>query len=384
MSEEPTTLWDIARLFLKLGTTAFGGPAAHIAMLQREVVERRGWLSQSEFLDHLGASNLVPGPTSTELVIHIGRRRGGWPGLLVAGACFILPAALLVGILAWAYVRYGKMPAVAGLLYGVKPVVIAVVLQALWKLGRSAVKSAWLAIVGLISLGLSVLGAGPLLVLAAGAALALAASVAQMRNSARVIAWANAKAVLPAAAGVAATAVSAGLWPIFLIFAKIGAMVFGSGYVLLVFLRAELVERHPWLTQQQLLDAVAVGQVTPGPVFTTATFLGYLLHGTTGAIAATAGIFLPAFVLVAISAPLIPKIRASRTAGSVLDGVNVASLALMAVVTWQLARTAFVDWQTIALALLSAALLFRYPRLNSGWLVAGAGLLGVVRFLYPV
>src|ERR1017187_10272121 len=192
MAEQPTTLWDIARLFLKLGTTAFGGPAAHIAMLQREVVELRQWLTEAEFLVHLGASNLIPGPTSTELVIHIGRRRGGWPGLLVAGACFILPAAFMFGILAWAYVRYGKMPAVAGLLYGVKPVVIAVVLQALWKLGRSAVKSAWLAIVGLIALGLSVLGASPLLVLAAGAALALAASVAQMRNSARVIAWANA------------------------------------------------------------------------------------------------------------------------------------------------------------------------------------------------
>jgi chromate transporter len=193
---------------------------------------------------------------------------------------------------------------------------------------------------------------------------------------------ANSMAQVAATATASATALSAGLWPVFLIFAKIGAMVFGSGYVLLVFLRAELVERHAWLTQQQLLDAVAVGQVTPGPVFTTATFLGYLLHGTTGAIAATAGIFLPAFVLVAVSAPLIPKIRASRAAGSVLDGVNVASLALMAMVTWQLARSAIVDWQTLALALLSAALLFRFPRLNSAWLVVGAGLLGAVRYAF--
>jgi chromate transporter len=380
MSEEPTTLWDIARLFLKLGTTAFGGPAAHIAMLEREVVQRRRWLSEAEFLDHLGASNLIPGPTSTELVIHIGRRRGGWPGLLVAGTCFILPAAIMVGILAWAYVRYGTMPAIAGLLYGVKPVVIAVILQALWKLGRSAIKSRWLAVVASITLGLGALGVSPLLVLAAGGTLALAGSVVELRNYAKIIAWVKAKSMLPAAGAATAAAVSAGTWPIFLIFTKIGAMVFGSGYVLLVFLRAELVERHAWLTQQQLLDAVAVGQVTPGPVFTTATFLGYLLHGTPGAIAATAGIFLPAFVLVAVSAPLVPKLRASRTAGAVLDGVNVASLALMAVVTWQLARSALVDWQTSALAVLGAVLLFRFKRLNSAWLVLGAGLLGVVRY----
>ena len=380
MAEQPTTLWDIARLFLKLGTTAFGGPAAHIAMLQREVVELRQWLTEAEFLDHLGASNLIPGPTSTELVLHIGRRRGGWPGLLVAGACFILPAAVMVGILAWAYVRYGKMPAVAGVLYGVKPVVIAVVLQALWKLGRSSIKNRWLAMVALVALGLAAMEVSPLLVLAVGGMLGLAATAVELRKSASVLTWFGSKSLAPV---VAATAASAGLWPILLIFAKIGAMVFGSGYVLLVFLRAELVERHAWLTQQQLLDAVAVGQVTPGPVFTTATFLGYLLHGTTGAFAATIGIFLPAFVLVAVSAPLIPKIRASRTAGAVLDGVNVASVALMAVATWQLARSAIVDWQTIALAVLSAVLLFRSPQMNSAWLVLGAGLLGVVRYVHP-
>jgi chromate transporter len=382
MAEQPTTLWDIAGLFLKLGTTAFGGPAAHIAMLEREVVTRRGWLTEAEFLDHLGASNLIPGPTSTELVLHIGRRRGGWPGLLVAGACFILPAALMVGVLAWAYVRFGSLPAVAGLLYGVKPVVIAVIVQALWKLGRSAAKSPWLATVAVIALGLSAMGVSPLLVLAAGGMLAAAGLFVQLRNRASILAWLGARSAAPAAAAATATALPAGVWPIFLIFAKVGAMVFGSGYVLLVFLRAELVERHAWLTQQQLLDAVAVGQVTPGPVFTTATFLGYLLHGTTGAIAATAGIFLPAFVLVAISAPLIPKLRASRTAGAVLDGVNVASLALMAEVTWQLARSAIVDWLTLALSIVSAVLVFRFPRLNSAWLVASAGLLGALRYAF--
>ena len=281
----------------------------------------------------------------------------------------------MVGILVWAYVRYGKLPAVAGLLYGVKPVVIAVVLHALWKLGRSGLKSAWLAVVALIALALSAMGVSSLLVLAVGGMLALAEPLAQLRSNATVLIGFRGSTSVTAATATAA-ALSAGLWPIFLSFAKIGAMVFGSGYVLLVFLRAELVERHPWLTQQQLLDAVAVGQVTPGPVFTTATFLGYLLHGTTGAIAATVGIFLPAFVLVAVSAPLIPKIRASRTAGALLDGVNVASLALMAVVTCQLARAAIVDWPTLALAIWSAALLFRRPRLNSAWLVVGGGVGG--------
>ena len=379
MADQPTTLWDIARLFLKLGTTAFGGPAVHIAMLEREVVARRGWLTEAEFLDHLGASNLIPGPTSTELVLHIGRRRRGWPGLLLAGACFILPAALMVGIMAWAYVRFGALPAVAGLLYGVKPVVIAVILQALWKLGNSAVKSAWLATVAMITLGLSLVGVNPLLVLAAGGLLASAGLLSQSRGRASLLGFGT-SFVVPTAAATAATAASVGLWPIFLIFAKIGAMVFGSGYVLLVFLRAELVERHPWLTQQQLLDAVAVGQVTPGPVFTTATFLGYLLHGAPGAIAATAGIFLPAFALVAVSAPLIPRIRASRTASAALDGVNVASLALMAMVTWRLVHSAVVDWLTAALAIGSAVLVFRFPRFNSAWLVAGAGVLGALRY----
>ncbi len=382
MADQTTTLWDIAQLFVKLGTTAFGGPAAHIAMLQREVVARRGWLTEAEFLDHLGASNLIPGPTSTELVLHIGRRRRGWPGLLIAGACFILPAALMVGVMAWAYVRFGALPAVAGLLYGVKPVVIAVILQALWKLGNSAVKSAWLATVAMITLGLSLVGVNPLLVLAAGGLLAASELFAQQRKRAVLLGWLETRSIAAAATAALGTAVSVGLWPIFMIFTKIGAMVFGSGYVLLVFLRAELVERHPWLTQQQLLDAVAVGQVTPGPVFTTATFLGYLLHGTTGAIVATVGIFLPAFVLVAVSAPLIPKIRASRTASAVLDGVNVASLALMAMVTWQLARSAIVDWLTAALAIGSAVLVFRFPRLNSAWLVAGAGVLGALRYAF--
>ena len=373
----PTSLSEIALLFLKLGTTAFGGPAAHIAMMDEEVVRRRHWLSEQEFLDYLSAVNFIPGPNSTEMAIHIGHRRAGWPGLIVAGSCFIVPAAVLVGILAWAYVRWGALPQVEGLLYGVKPVVIAVVLQALWKLGRSAVKTIWLAAVAVAALALAAVGINELLVLAIGGLLGLAGVWNRLRGQRASLLVPGIKRALSAAA--IAASVPVGLWPIFLIFAKIGSVLFGSGYVLLAFLRADLVERYHWLTQQQLLDAVAVGQVTPGPVFTTATFIGYVLHGTPGAIAATLGIFLPAFVFVAISAPLLPKLRASRTAGAVLDGINVASLALMALVTWQLARAAFVDWFTLLLGIASAIALLRFRGLNSAWLVLAAAALGIAK-----
>jgi chromate transporter len=375
---DTTPLSEIALLFLKLGTTAFGGPAAHIAMMDEEVVRRRRWLSEQEFLDYLSAVNFIPGPNSTEMAIHIGHRRAGWPGLIVAGSCFIVPAAILVGILAWAYVRWGALPPAAGLLYGVKPVVIAVVLQALWKLGRSAVKTVWLATVAILSLALAAAGVNELLVLVIGGALGLAII---WSGQLRKITALFAPGLKPAfsAAAVVAAGVSVGLWPIFLTFAKIGSVLFGSGYVLLAFLRADLVQRYHWLTEQQLLDAVAVGQVTPGPVFTTATFVGYILHGPAGAIVATVGIFLPAFVFVAISAPLLPKLRASRTAGAILDGINVASLALMALVTWQLARAAFVDWFTLLLGIASAVTLIRYRRINSAWLVLVAGVLGIAK-----
>jgi chromate transporter len=372
-----SSLSEIALLFLKLGTTAFGGPAAHIAMMDEEVVRRRHWLSEQEFLDYLSAVNFIPGPNSTEMAIHIGHRRAGWPGLIVAGTCFIFPAAILVGILAWAYVRWGALPQAAGLLYGVKPVVIAVVLQALWKLGRSAVKTKWLAVAAVLALALAAAGVNELLVLAIGGALGLAVLWHPLRQPRALLVAPASKPAFFAA--VIATAASIGLWPIFLIFAKIGSVLFGSGYVLLAFLRADLVVRYHWLTQQQLLDAVAVGQVTPGPVFTTATFVGYLLHGTSGAVAATVGIFLPAFFFVAVSAPLLPKLRASRTAGAILDGINVASLALMALVTWQLARAAFVDWFTILLGIASAVALLRYRRVNSAWLVLAAGALGFAK-----
>jgi chromate transporter len=362
-----TPLVELARLFLKLGTTAFGGPAAHIAMMEDEVVARRAWLTRDQFVDFVGATNLIPGPNSTELAIHIGRSRAGWPGLVVAGASFILPATLIVTAIAWGYVKVGALPAAAALLYGVKPVVIAVVLQALWRLGRSAVKTRWLAVVGVAALLATWFGANELIVLAAGALLA-AASLPN-RTSPR-----TALLAAPFAASAAA-APAVALWPLFGVFLKIGAVLFGSGYVLLAFMRADLVERFHWINEHQLLDAVAVGQLTPGPVFTTATFVGYVVAGAPGAAVATLGIFLPAFFFVAISAPLLPRLRRSPLAGVVLDGVNVASLALMAVVTWQLAGSALVDAVTLGIAGASAFLLIRF-RVNSAWLVLAGAITG--------
>ena len=368
---ERTRLAELARLFLKLGTIAFGGPAAHIAMMEDEVVRRRRWLTREEFLDYLGATNLIPGPNSTELAIHIGRDRAGWQGLVVAGACFILPAALIVATIAWAYVRYGTLPAVSGVLYGVKPVVIAVVLQALWGLSRTALKTRTLVVLGLAAVIASAFGVNELVILfGAGVVMAFARGVVR-GSSASVIATGAATGT----AGLATAATPFGLFPMFAVFLKIGAVLFGSGYVLLAFLRADFVERLHWLTERQLLDAVAVGQITPGPVFTTATFIGYVLGGGAGATLATLGIFLPAFFFVALSGVLLPRLRRSPIAAAVLDGVNVASLALMATVTWELARTALIDWTTIVEAVVSAAVLFRF-RVNSAWLVLAGAALG--------
>jgi len=374
--EEPqpeVSLGRLALLFLKLGTIAFGGPAAHIAMMEDELVRRRRWVRSADFLDLLAVANLLPGPSSTELAIFLGYRLCGVAGLLLAGTCFVLPAFLIVASIAWAYVLYGHLPAATGLLYGVKPVVIAIVLQALWRLGASAFKTRLLGALGLLALAASFSGAPPLPVLA-GTAVA-AAAVAWMRRPRS--AAPDLGAVVPALplAGAASATAGAGLAGIFLVFLKVGAVVFGSGYVLLAFLRADLVVQRHWLTESQLLDAIAVGQVTPGPVFTTATFIGYVLHGLPGAVVATAGIFAPAFLFVAATGPLVRLLRGSSLAGAALDGLNAGSLALMAFVTWQLGRTAIVDRLTLGLAVVSAVLLLRY-RLNATWLVLGAGLLG--------
>lgn len=372
-----TSLWDLALLFLKLGAIGFGGPAAHIAMMEDEIVRRRQWMTRDDFLDLLGATNLIPGPNSTEMAIHIGHRQRGWPGLIFAGVSFISPAVLIVLVFAWVYVRYGSLPQVAGVLHGVKPVIIAIVLQALWSLGRTAIKNVFLAIIGLAGIVLAFLGIHELLILLGGGVIVGFGRliVRQIRSGKASLVFAT--PIMLFLQSTAATTTAFGLLPLFLFFLKVGAVLYGSGYVLLAFIRADLVERWHWLTESQLLDAIAVGQVTPGPVFTTATFIGYLLGGLSGAIVATAGIFLPAFLFVAASGPLVPRIRRSPTASAFLDGVNAASLALMFVVTYQLGRAAVIDVSTLVLALVSAIALFRF-RLNSAWLILGGAIVGLV------
>lgn len=368
-----TSLRDLALLFLKLGTTAFGGPAAHIAMMEEEVVRRRKWIERDKFLDLLGATNLIPGPNSTELAIHIGYERGGWPGLLVSGICFILPASIIVTSIAWFYVHYGKLPEVSAILYGVKPVVIAIVLQALWELSKSALKTVFLGFIGGFVLVFSFLGFNELGLLAAAGLIAIVAHLLKSRSHVA------AKSIVPFAFLLQAStgAATYSLWALFLFFLKVGSVLFGSGYVLLAFLRGDLVERRGWLTNEQLLDAIAVGQVTPGPVFTTATFIGYILGGGSGALVATIGIFLPAFIFVALSGWLIPHLRKSPTAGSFLDGINVGSLALMLFVTFELGRSALFDSVTVLLALASAVLLIRF-KVNSAWLIGAGAMIGFV------
>ena len=364
-------------LFLKLGCIGFGGPAAHIAMMRQEVVQDRKWLSDPEFLDLVGATNLIPGPNSTEMAIHLGLLRSGWAGLVAAGTLFILPAMGMVLALAWAYVEYGSTPELGWVLYGIKPVVLAVVLQALWSLGRVAIKSVPLAIVGIAVLGLYLLGVNEIALLLLGGILVLVAKQAA-RFSRRGMQAIIALPLLgfPGLLGVApATAVPFSLVQLFFIFLKIGAVLYGSGYVLLAFVRADFVERLGWLTDQQLIDAIAIGQFTPGPVFTTATFIGYVAGGWPAALAATAGIFLPSFAFVALLRPLLPWIRRTPWTRTLLDGVNVASLGLMAGVTWQLGRSAMVDPFAVALFLVALAVLLRF-RVNSAWVVLAGGMLG--------
>lgn len=369
-----TSLWEIAALFLRLGATAFGGPAAHIAFMRAEVVDRRHWMTDDEFLDLLGATNLIPGPNSTELAIHIGHRRRGAAGLIVAGACFILPATVLVAILAHLYIRYHSVPTFGAAFYGVKPVIVAIVFQAgivLWR--RTVVKGFWEAGAGLAAAALALLGINELALLLALGLLFLLLKAAR-QHSAREAALCVFVAM---PAGAANAAVGFGTLPLFLFFVKVGSVLFGSGYVLLAFLQRDLVEKWHWLTQSQLLDAIAVGQITPGPVSTTATFIGYLLEGPKGAIVATLGMFLPAFLFVAASGPIVPRLRRSALAGAFLNGVNVASLGLMAAVTYRLGRAAVADGYTVALLIISVALLMRY-RVNPTWLIgfgAAAGLL---------
>jgi chromate transporter len=378
-SQQQQRLIELASVFLRLGTIAFGGPAAHIAMMDNEVVNRRQWMSREKLLDLLGITNLIPGPNSTELAIHIGYERGGWRGLLVAGSCFILPAMLIVWTLAAIYARYQTVPQVGWLLYGIKPVIMAIVLQAVWNLGKKAAKDTPTIIAGIVAIAAYFAGLNEILLL-----ILLGIAVMLLNN------WRTGRTsgalLLPfsgvlAQVGTTTAAVTSVSWvSVFLFFLKIGCVLYGSGYVLLAFLQRDLVERNQWLTSQQLLDAVAIGQFTPGPVFTTATFIGYLLAGNAGAIAGTIGIFLPAFVLVWVVNPWVTKLRQSPWTSGFLDGVNAASLGLMAGVTYTLGRAAIVDWLTIILAVVSAIAVFRF-KINSAWLVLAGGLIGLATHL---
>lgn len=383
-------LCEVAVVFLRFGTTAFGGPAAHIGMMEDEFVRRRGWISQDKFLDLLGAVNLIPGPNSTEMAIYLGYLRAGWAGLLIAGTCFILPAMLMVTAIAWAYVRFGTLPQFAGLLYGVKPVVIAIILQALWRLGRRALKTWFLAALAAVAATAGWLGkelVDPITVILVTGVISGGQLGCRLKPGQRL----RPIVVMLAAVGAIVafnysatslgnvTEAQVGLGTVFLYFLKVGAVLYGTGYVLLAVLQADLVARWHWLTAAQLLDATAVGQVTPGPLFTTATFIGFFVGGLglPGAVVATIAIFLPSFIFIALGGPLISRLRESPVAGAFLDGVNVASLALMAVVTWQLGRAALVDVPTLLLALASAVLLVRF-RVNSAWLVLGGAAIGML------
>jgi len=364
---------EIAYLFLKLGTIGFGGPAAHIAMMHNEVVKKRKWMDEQRFLDMLGATYLIPGPNSTEMAIHTGFVRAGWLGLIVGGASFILPAMLIVLLLAWAYTHFGSTPQATWIFYGIKPVVIVIIGQALWDLGQKAVKDLTTAAVGLAVIILYFVGMNEIALLIGGGLV-----VMLIKNAKRLNKHSLPTLSLFVAPTVPLVAIKIFSLPLlFLIFLKIGSVLYGSGYVLLAYLRADFVTRLGWLTDKQLLDAIAIGQVTPGPVLTTATFIGFILGGFKGALLATLGIFLPSFIFVAVTNPLIPRIRKSVWAGSLLDGVNVTSLGLMAGVTWQLGKASLIDPLTVVLSIITLILLLRF-KINSTWLIAGGALMGLV------
>jgi chromate transporter len=369
-------LGEIAVAFLRLGFIAFGGAVAHIALMEEEFVRRRGWLSREEFVDRVGAVNLLPGPSSTEMAIYLGQLRGGFPGLLIAGAAFILPSALMMVALGWAYVRYGALPQLAGVLWGVKPVVVVLIAQAMWGLGKTLLKSRELMVIAAIVLGLAAMHVATLaLLIGTGVAWIVANRFGQSRGERNGIT----AAAMSAAGGGAAVSTSAAVTTggVLVYFLKIGALLFGSGYVLLAVLREDLVTRMHWLSESQLLDGIAVSQATPGPFFTVATFLGYVLSGWRGAGLATVGMFIPAFVYVAVTANVLPRLRKSPTAGAFLDGVNAAAVALMAFAGFQFARESVVTPLAAVIAVVSVVLAFRF-RVNSAWLILGGAVCGLV------
>ena len=374
-------LLEIAQVFFKLGVIGFGGPAAHIAMMEEEVVTQREWIARSRFLDLIGATNLVPGPNSTEMAIHLGYIRGGFLGLIIAGVCFLFPAVIITGILAWIYVSYGDLPQIAPLFYGIKPAVLAVILGALWKLGKKAIKGYQLFLIGFGVAVLLLLGINEVIALLIGGfvGMLLLRKVLPKETAEGLIGALSFGTILKAVAATTAKTVPP-LWKLGLFFLKVGSILFGSGYVLIAFIEGELVNQNGWLSQQQLLDAIAIGQFTPGPVLSTSTFIGYIIAGIPGAIVATLGIFFPSFIFVLILNPLIPKLRNSAWTSAFLDAVNVSAVGLMAVVTIQLAYSLFLqplDYMAMIIFILGAIALFRL-KLSPLWLVLGGAILGLI------
>ncbi len=380
-------LRELAFLFLKLGAISFGGPAAHIALIETEIVQKRKWVTRQQFLDMLGAANLIPGPTSTEMAINTGFVRAGWSGLCVAGACFIVPAALVTGAFAWVYVRFGSQPQAISVLAGIKPAVVAIIAIAIWRLGKTAVKDVGLAGLGMLSLTAFLLGVNPIIILFGGGVLGMLLRKAAAYRSAsscflpflRPRPFPSSLLLLRtgivASVAIGTVAVRPSISQIGLFFLKVGAVLYGGGYVLLAFLEQGLVQQHSWLTQQQLLDAVAIGQFTPGPVLSTATFIGYILGGAPGAAVATIGIFLPSFFYVALLAPVLFRLRKSEWIAAFLDSVNVCAVALMAGVTFRLGVDALRGWPSWIIALASVAVLLRW-KISPAWVVLGGGLAG--------
>lgn len=374
MNERPDVrqknkLPEIAKVFFKLGCIGFGGPAVHIAMMEEEVVKKRRWISPEHFLDLVGATNLIPGPNSTEMTMHCGHERGGWKGLVVAGTCFIVPAVLITGVIAWAYQRYGDLPDVQPFLYGIKPAIIAVIVALMISLGKKALKTTTLGIIGGAALVATLAGVNEILVLF-GAGL-LGILLFFMRNRPDGIqVFAPGALLLMAAANDGFSN-----WKLFWTFLKVGSILYGSGYVLFAFLDAELVSKG-LLSKQQLIDAIAVGQFTPGPVFSAATFIGWQLGGLWGAVAATVGIFLPSFLFVAFLNPLIPRLRKSKVMSAFLDTVNIASVAIIFAVAIEMGKETFLDWRTIVIAVLGFVITFYFRKLNTAFIVLGGAAMG--------
>lgn len=370
--EKRSNLSEVAKVFLKLGFTGFGGPAVHIAMMEEEVVRKRKWMTHEHFLDLIGATNLIPGPNSTEMALHCGHERGGWRGLLIAGACFILPAVFLTGLLAWAYQQYGTLPQVAPFIYGIKPAIIGIVVSLMITLGRKALKTVELGIIGVACVVLALLGINDIYILFGAGMLGILIHLAKQKSGVLFF-------VFPILL-LTEVRIPPSNWRIFWIFLKIGSILYGSGYVLFAFLNSELVKTG-MLSKQVLVDAIAVGQFTPGPVFSSATFIGWQMNGINGAIGATIGIFLPSFVFVGFLNPLVSRLRRSKTMSVFLDTVNIASIALILSICWEMGKSSITDWKTVLIAMIGFGVSFVFRKVNSAFVVLGGAVLGYLLWL---